>query len=151
VFFCTPAPGPILSLSLCLPLSLSLSLSLSHTSYSEFEGGACAGCAGAQSPRGVWRGFPTRNPEIVLNPDIVSRCEVMLLFFFFFTLVTGPRRSWSLKLSDERVYESQIRARLGTTAHVSQMTRCFPHSGPQRDFLNNPLVNNPQALLEAIP
>ena len=26
-------------------------------------------------------------------------------FFFFFTLVTGPRRSLSLKLSDTRVYE----------------------------------------------
>ena len=39
-----------------------------------------------------------------------------LLFFFFFTLVTGPRRSLSLKLSDTRVYEPQIRARLGTTA-----------------------------------
>jgi len=29
-------------------------------------------------------------------------------FFFFFTLVTGPRRSWSLKLRDTRVYEPQI-------------------------------------------
>ena len=38
-------------------------------------------------------------------------------FFFFFTLATGPRRSLSLKLSDTRVYEPQIRARLGTTAH----------------------------------
>ena len=33
--------------------------------------------------------------------------------FFFFTLVTGPRRSLSLNLSDTRVYEPQIRARLG--------------------------------------
>ena len=40
------------------------------------------------------------------------------IFFFFFTLVTGPRRSWSLKLSDERFYEPQLRARLITTAHV---------------------------------
>jgi len=32
---------------------------------------------------------------------------------FFFTLVTGPRRSLSLKLSDTRVYEPQKRARLG--------------------------------------
>ena len=36
-------------------------------------------------------------------------------FLFFFTLVTGPRRSLILKLSDTRVYEPQIRARLGTT------------------------------------
>jgi len=32
-------------------------------------------------------------------------------FFFFFTLVTCPRRSLSLKLSETRVYEPQIRAR----------------------------------------
>jgi len=38
-------------------------------------------------------------------------------FFFFFTLVTGPRRSLSLNLSDTRVYEPQLRARLSTTAH----------------------------------
>ena len=29
------------------------------------------------------------------------------IFFFFFTLVTGPRRSLSLKLSDTRVYEQR--------------------------------------------
>ena len=39
------------------------------------------------------------------------------VFFFFFTLVTGPSRSLSLKLGDTRVYEPQIRARLGTTTH----------------------------------
>ena len=37
------------------------------------------------------------------------------LLLFFFTLVTGPGRSSGLKLSDTRVYEPQIRARLGTT------------------------------------
>ena len=40
-----------------------------------------------------------------------------VFFFFFSTLVTGPARSLSLKLSDTRVYEPQVRARLGTTAH----------------------------------
>ena len=35
-------------------------------------------------------------------------------WFFFFTLVTGPTRSLSLKLSETRGYEPQIRARLGT-------------------------------------
>ena len=29
----------------------------------------------------------------------------ILLFFFFFTLVTGPRRSLSLKLSETKVYD----------------------------------------------
>jgi len=38
--------------------------------------------------------------------------------FFFFTLVIAPRRSLSLKLSDTRVYEPQIRARLGTTVWI---------------------------------
>jgi len=51
--------------------------------------------------------------------------KVQLLFFFFFTLVTGPRRSLSLKLSDTRVYEPQTRARLRTTAEG--LAR--PHSG----------------------
>jgi len=41
--------------------------------------------------------------------------------FVFFTLVTGPRRSLSLKLRDTRVYEPQIRARLGTTAHSCEV------------------------------
>jgi len=33
-----------------------------------------------------------------------------VFFFFFFTLVTGPRRSLSPKLGDTRVYEPQIRS-----------------------------------------
>jgi hypothetical protein len=36
-----------------------------------------------------------------------------VLFFFFFTLFTGPRRAFSLKWSDTRVYEPEIRTRLG--------------------------------------
>ena len=35
--------------------------------------------------------------------------------FFFFTLFTGRRRSLGLKLSDTRVYEPQIRARILTS------------------------------------
>ena len=46
---------------------------------------------------------------------------VQPLLLFFITLVTGPRRSWSLKLSDTKVYEPQIRARLGTTAHFCRV------------------------------
>ena len=42
-------------------------------------------------------------------------------FFFFFTRVTGPRRSLSLKLSDTRVYAPQILARLGTTTHFCEV------------------------------
>ena len=40
---------------------------------------------------------------------------------FFFTLVTGPRRTLSLKVSDTRVYEPQIRARLVTTAYLCKV------------------------------
>jgi len=43
------------------------------------------------------------------------------LLFFFFTLVTDHRRSLSLKLSDTRVYEPQIRARLGITTHFYEV------------------------------
>jgi len=43
------------------------------------------------------------------------------VFFFVFTLVSGPRRSLSLKLSDARVYELQIRAHLVTTAHFCEV------------------------------
>jgi len=46
-----------------------------------------------------------------VREDAPARRAVSLLFFFFFTLVTGPRRSLCLKLSDTRVYEPQIRAR----------------------------------------
>ena len=53
-------------------------------------------------------------------------------FFFFFTLVTGPRRSLSLKLSDTRVYEPQIRARLGTTAPRREQMR-----GPELGVLHS--------------
>ena len=51
------------------------------------------------------------------------------VFFFFVTLVTGPRRSLSLKLSDTRVYEPEIRTRLGKTPPRVDLTklpcRCF--------------------------
>jgi len=53
---------------------------------------------------GPWRARSWSHPRLY-------RC-----FFVFFTLGTGPRRSLNLKLSDTRVYEPQIRARLGTTA-----------------------------------
>ena len=40
---------------------------------------------------------------------------------FFVALVTVPRSSLSLQLSDTRVYEPQIRARLVTTAHFCEV------------------------------
>ena len=43
------------------------------------------------------------------------------VFFFIFTLVPGPRRSLSLRLSDRRVYEPRLRARLVTKTHFTQV------------------------------
>ena len=50
-----------------------------------------------------------------------ARC----FFFFFFTLVTGPRRSLSLKLSDTRVCEPQIRARVTFLSTFCLLECCF--------------------------
>ena len=57
----------------------------------------------------------------VQNQDVYDNHFMVPLLFFFFTLVTGSRRSLSLKLSDTRVYEPQIRARLGTTIHICEV------------------------------
>ena len=53
----------------------------------------------------------------LLREGLVQALAFRFLKLLHFTLVTGPRRSLNLKLSDTRVYEPQIRARLGTTAH----------------------------------
>ena len=41
----------------------------------------------------------------------------------FFTLITGPGRSLSLKLSDTRVYAPRIGARLGTAAYFCKVVQ----------------------------
>ena len=48
-------------------------------------------------------------------------------FFLFFTLVTGPSRSLSLKLRDTRVYDPPIRARLGPLVTSKHLSKCWPH------------------------
>jgi hypothetical protein len=58
-----------------------------------------------QGVRGSGRGAGLGNENTAHNKKIL---------FFFFTLVTGPRRSLSLKLSDTRVYAPQIRGDRGT-------------------------------------
>jgi len=60
---------------------------------------------------------------------------------FFFTLVTGPGRSLSLNLSDTRVYEPQIRARLGTTGTIRAPATCPALPWQEREFfIDNLLV-----------
>ena len=64
----------------------------------------------------------TRNPR----PEIRN-------FFFFFTLVTGPRRSLSLKLGDTRVYEPHIQARKSETRNSNPRNRgerVVPNASP---------------------
>ena len=89
---------------------------------------AGSGRRGHASPSGVvgWRA--PKSPglaRVPLSPGDSScggvRKPPNPFSFFLFTLVTGPRRSLSLKLSDTRVYEPQIRARLGTTAHFCEV------------------------------
>jgi len=63
-----------------------------------------------------------------------SSNAVSFFFFFFFTLGTGPRRSLSLKLSDTRVYEPQIRARLVTTATLPRRRKRYAQSVWSRQF-----------------
>jgi len=46
--------------------------------------------------------------------------------FFFFTRVTGPRRSMRLKLCDTRVYEPQIRALLGSWSATTGASSAAP-------------------------
>ena len=67
------------------------------------------------------------------NPSHPTTLLSTFFFFFFFTLVTGPRRSLSLKLSDVRVYEPQMRARLGITTHVSPS--CVALRGVVQEYL----------------
>ena len=55
------------------------------------------------------------------NGWVVPSAHDPKLTSFLFTLVTDPGRSLSLNLSETRVYEPQIRARLGTTAHFCKV------------------------------
>jgi len=72
------------------------------------------------------------------HPTPLMRCARSSLggarqCFFFFTLVTGPRRSLSLKLRDTRVYQPQIRtgtcsASLGSTNHSERCMLGFRYT-----------------------
>ena len=61
-----------------------------------------------------------------------------LRLYVFFTLVTGPRRSLSLKLRDTRVYELQLRARLGTKRRRARRWCARARSGRSRRPTSSP-------------
>ena len=62
--------------------------------------------------------------------EMGSEGYLCTFFFFSFTLATGPRRSLSFKLSDTRVYEPHIRARLGTNLTHPLTNPQVPHGVP---------------------
>ena len=76
--------------------------------------GACDGRTGGGG-RGSWRFQRLWFAPTYSSPKVRASEFFFFFFFFFFcfTLVTGPRRSLSLKLSETRVYEPQIRASSG--------------------------------------
>ena len=59
---------------------------------------------------------PSRTRMIAPAPN-----RFLLLHYFFFAFVAGPKGSLSLKLSDTKVYAPQIRGRLGTTARFCKV------------------------------
>ena len=48
--------------------------------------------------------FSAAGREVPLSQPILVESGPLLLLLFFVTLVAGPGRSWSLELSDARVY-----------------------------------------------
>jgi len=108
---------------------------LAHSPTVGSQEGAVSYERGTPVPRGFWGSENIRRPPS-------GRC------FFFFTLVTGPRRSLSLKLSDERVYEPQIRARLGTAAHLCEVVTGASFLSPKSCAVNrNPETRNTRRLI----
>ena len=86
------------------------------------------GAAGRDASPGGPLGETSQHAHFSLFPN--WHAQFSPTFFFFFTLVAGPRRSLSLKLSDTSVYEPQIRARLGTTADPPPTSPCPPSLTP---------------------
>ena len=82
--------------------------------------------------------------SIFTGSTISTPHPTSLALFFFFTLVTGPRRSLSLKLSDARVYDSQIRARLAPRTPNPNHTLAQGVGGRARTLHPDPPTLNPE-------
>ena len=88
------------------------------SSSSSFSNPALSEGSGLLLVRGVvptiyWISQPRQDGEAQTR-DAARKGQGAVFFLFFFTLVTCPRRSLSLELSDTRVYAPEIRARLRT-------------------------------------
>ena len=68
-----------------------------------------------------WKGRTPPCGTLSGKHDWCWRTSTDLQLPYFFTLVTGPGRSLSLKLSETRVHAPQIRARLVTTAYLCEV------------------------------
>ena len=100
-----------LALSLARALPLSLSLSLAHSRQRFSLSRSLSLWLARSLARALFLSLSLsfsaelqRVQEMEGGSDVAEQ-----RLFFFFTLVLGPRRSLSLKLSDTRVYEPQIR------------------------------------------
>jgi len=72
---------------------------------------------------GQHRDFSSAGQKKNLEDHVNDLLRVLL--FFFLTLVTGPRSSLRLKMSDTRFYEPHTRARLQAAEGVAQDIRFF--------------------------
>jgi len=81
--------------------------------------------------------YEPASADLLLRDDGVRRLYRRSgQIFFFFTLVTGPRRSLSLQLSDTRVYEPRTRARLRYTATRRRRQTARPSAPRSRPNAN---------------
>ena len=68
--------------------------------------------------------------------DNSTRRKAANTLSFLFTLDTRPRRSMNLALRDTRVNEPQIRAHLGTTAHLCKAANIYRNRSTQEEGEN---------------
>ena len=123
-----------LSLSLALSLALARSLSLALTLALSRALARALSLALALSLCRATAAFARGEERPVAHPNTYPSQGRLL---FFFTLVTGPRRSLSLKLSDTRVHEPQIRVQAfklpGTSVAVIKGRTDIPSAGREID------------------
>ena len=111
-----------------LVLSLSLSLSLTHTHTLSLS--LAVAFSLSLSLTLSWRSSPLAGAQTSARQGRSSGTSSVS---FLFTLVAGFRRSLSLKLSETRVCEPQIRARLVSTVHFYEVVVLRLRAVPSTD------------------